>query len=501
MSEAARIQFTGNDVASLVIQHDVTVDAASGSAITHVPIPLRPGRSGFGPQLGLSYTSAPTNSAYGVGWSLTGTSFISISTHQKLPYYDDRDSYVINGAEALVPVLLDNAGQWEPKVAKQGDYWIYYYRTQTEKHFRRIERWLHETTQRVFWLVRESNGVVSVYGYQADNHSRLYDSQHPERIFMWLLEAQYDGNGNAIYYDYQAENADNINSAESFEYQRILKGQSYNQRYLKRIRYGNTRALSPDYSIAELPMPGDNRWLFEVVFDYGDHDTINLPAPASSHAWPVRPDPHSTFRPGFEVRTYRLCRRILLFHHFDELDNAPVLVSAMGLEHQLQHAGSTLERITYTAYRNDNGTHTQQSLPALNLNYTQCSVAAHFKPAQQTTLDNLPAGLSGSNHRWVDLYGEGLSGVLTETRRAWYYKSNLGDGQFSVQQTVVEKPTQRLGQYAISDFNRDGNLNLVILQGRGAGYCEYDRNSESWSSYRPFPQTPNFEGQGRQQWL
>ena len=33
-------------------------------------------------------------------------------------------------------------------------------------------------------------------------------------------------------------------------------------------------------------------------------------------AWPVRDDPFSSYRSGFEVRTYRLCRRALMFHHF-----------------------------------------------------------------------------------------------------------------------------------------------------------------------------------------
>ena len=29
-----------------------------------------------------------------------------------------------------------------------------------------------------------------------------------------------------------------------------------------------------------------------------------------------RNDPFSTYRSGFEVRTYRLCQRVLMFHHF-----------------------------------------------------------------------------------------------------------------------------------------------------------------------------------------
>ena len=34
--------------------------------------------------------------------------------------------------------------------------------------------------------------------------------------------------------------------------------------------------------------------------------------------WPVRNDPFSSYRAGFEVRTYRLCQRVLMFHHFPD---------------------------------------------------------------------------------------------------------------------------------------------------------------------------------------
>ncbi|HYB02147.1 MAG TPA: SpvB/TcaC N-terminal domain-containing protein [Ktedonobacteraceae bacterium] len=38
--------------------------------------------------------------------------------------------------------------------------------------------------------------------------------------------------------------------------------------------------------------------------------------PTPDITWPIRPDPFSVFRACFEVRTYRRCERILLFHSF-----------------------------------------------------------------------------------------------------------------------------------------------------------------------------------------
>ena len=55
--------------------------------------------------------------------------------------------------------------------------------------------------------------------------------------------------------------------------------------------------------------------MFSVVFDYGEHDPMN-PTPTDSAPWLCRQDPFSSFRSGFDIRTYRLCRRILMFHQF-----------------------------------------------------------------------------------------------------------------------------------------------------------------------------------------
>jgi hypothetical protein len=43
--------------------------------------------------------------------------------------------------------------------------------------------------------------------------------------------------------------------------------------------------------------------MFEVVLDYGEHDA-EAPTPRESASWPSRPDAFSSYRAGFEVRTY-----------------------------------------------------------------------------------------------------------------------------------------------------------------------------------------------------
>jgi len=90
---------------------------------------------------------------------------------------------------------------------------------------------------------------------------------------------------------------------------RIDGGSSSNQ-YLKRIKYGK-----------QAPGPQDDCH-FLAVFDYGEHDHAN-PGPDDATKWPVRADPFSTFRSGFEIRSYRWCQRVLMFHNFAELGQKP----------------------------------------------------------------------------------------------------------------------------------------------------------------------------------
>src|SRR2546427_640565 len=78
----------------------------TGTGSMSVPIATSPGRSGFGPQLSLSYDSGAGNGAFGFGWSLSLPS-ITRKTDKGLPQYFDAqesDVFILSGAEDLVPV-------------------------------------------------------------------------------------------------------------------------------------------------------------------------------------------------------------------------------------------------------------------------------------------------------------------------------------------------------------------------------------------------------------
>src|SRR2546422_5324039 len=86
----------------------------TGTGSLTVPIYTSPGRSGFGPQLSLFYDSGTGNGPFGFGWSLALPS-LTRKTDKGLPQYADTeesDIFILSGAEDLVPLLVENNGQW-----------------------------------------------------------------------------------------------------------------------------------------------------------------------------------------------------------------------------------------------------------------------------------------------------------------------------------------------------------------------------------------------------
>lgn len=300
----------------------------TGTGSLSVPIFTSPGRSGFGPQLSLSYDSGSGNGPFGFGWNLSLPS-ITRKTDKGLPRYQDADEsdvFILSGAEDLVPVLIwdDQNGEWKRDQLDPEDklFTIQRYRPRIEGLFARIERWTHKETCEIHWRSISKDNITTIYGKTTD--SRIYDPADPKkrRIFSWLISESYDDRGNAIFYEYKAEDSANVDASQVHEKNRDELTRSAN-RYLKRIRYGNQtpRQLGEDLSQRK-------DWLFEVVFDYGEYD-LHSPTTTDVDLWPARQDAFSSYRAGFEVRTYRLCKRVLMFHHFRAelgIDDYPLVI-------------------------------------------------------------------------------------------------------------------------------------------------------------------------------
>src|SRR5260370_1360490 len=92
----------------------------TGTGSLTVPIYASPGRSGFGPQLSLSYDSGSGNGPFGFGWSLA-LPRVTRKTDKGLPQYADAqesDTFILSGAEDLVPSLLYTGSQWKRDVSQ-----------------------------------------------------------------------------------------------------------------------------------------------------------------------------------------------------------------------------------------------------------------------------------------------------------------------------------------------------------------------------------------------
>src|SRR5271154_6347101 len=67
-----------------------STNAMTGTGALSIPIAVSPARSGFSPQVSLTYDSGSGNGIFGVGWSLALPS-ISRKTDKGLPQYGDSE--------------------------------------------------------------------------------------------------------------------------------------------------------------------------------------------------------------------------------------------------------------------------------------------------------------------------------------------------------------------------------------------------------------------------
>jgi len=525
----------------------------SGTASLTVPIFTSPGRSGFGPSLSLNYDSGAGNGPFGFGWNLALPS-ITRKTNKGIPQYQDAlesDVFVLSNAEDLVPVLIQASdGEWErenlpPREVNGVGFKIDRYRPRIERLFARIERWTNKTNGDIHWRSISKDNILTVYG--RDGKSRITDPTDKKRIFSWLMCESYDDKGNAIIYEYAEEDGKGI-SSDLLNINERNRNRTAN-RYIKRILYGNRKPLLLDVtkpSLRKSHLEINNAdfdsadWMFEVVFDYDEDHYKELPlannisvdkqhqlVEASAFPgkfWSSRPDPFSVYRSSFEVRTYRRCNRVLMFHHFPELGTEPHLVRSTEFDYtdfryssqfapvsdELKHRGSTrfasfIQNVTQSGYLRDetkqlhdvNGvkyvTYIKKSVPPLEFEYSKAVIQHDFVQLDKTILENLPIGIDGISFQFVDLDGEAAPGILTEQAGAWFYKSNLGGGNFGSLDIVHTKPSTAdlsSGRNQLMDLAGDGQLDIVQFSGPVSGFYERTAN-EKWEDFVNFDSIAN----------
>ncbi len=480
------------------IDEKFSVNAVNGTSSLQVPLPFTPGRAGFTPSLSLSYNSGGGNSEFGLGWNL-GLPSIQRKTDKKLPLYDDAndsDVFLLAGAEDLIPEL-NSSGL--PLISTPTGYIVKRYIPRIEGLFARIEHITKNGVPGSWWKVTSKENTVSYYGLTPA--ARVADPEDSNRVFKWLPELSFDNKGNVQRYNYVTDSSSAIVPGLLHERNRINGLSPFTNTYLKNVEWCNVVQYFPshDYEPSFLISGADPDYKMVGVLDYGNYDA-GAPSITDNNAIPVRIDPFSDFHAGFEIRTYRKCRRVLMFHLFDELINIPTIPVNSCLVRSLDftyfHDGSTaleeadfITKVIQKGYLiTTSGTYQSQQLPAMQLSYNARVWDKTVHRVSPGDLENAPQGLSGS-YQWIDLWGEGIPGILTEQGQGWFYKSNLGDGHFNAATMVAAKPSfAGLGSsMQWQDLDADGKRQLVSHNNQMPGYFELD-DDQKWQSFRAFKQ-------------
>ncbi|CAM4076812.1 SpvB/TcaC N-terminal domain-containing protein [Zobellia nedashkovskayae] len=489
------------------IEDKFKVNAVTGTSSLGIPIPLSPSRNGFMPSLGLSYNSGAGNGAFGLGWGV-GLPGIARKTEKELPKYKDEiesDTFVISGAEDLIPVLEEAGGNWSKTSISRSengiDYAIFRYRPRIEGSFIRIERWVRTNDGDTHWRTVTPGNIHSYYGLT--DESRISNPLDSSKVFEWKLCRSHDDKGSITIYLYKKEDFVGVDNRLS-EKNRINK---CTQLYIKKVCYG---VRQPYYLDDDVPQEDD--FLFKVVFDYGEHDTT-FPPPKDinqeKNNWSVRKDPFSFYRAGFEIRTYRICSRVLMFHCFDILDlpHKPYLTKSLELFYEenliLESTEDTLEGFSYLVKARHNGHlwdsnqnhYSTKHLPDFIIQYQQHEWDTTVQKVSKQNATNAPVGIRDSQYLWVDLFSEGIAGILTEQTGGWFYKSNLGNGDFSKAQRVAPKPSFEgisSGKLAIMELESNGIKSLVSYTQEPKGFFKLTPEEE-WEPFKSFSSLPKID--------
>jgi RHS repeat-associated protein len=492
------------------IDEKFQVNSANGTISLSVPLPLSKTRRDFAPALSLGYDSGSGNGAFGLGWSLTH-SLIQRRTDKRLPEYEDAsegDVFLLSGAEDMVPVLVDDgAGNWTPDefLAPTGEA-VKRYRPRIEGTFARIERITLPGAATFYWKITSKDNIATIYGRSAT--ARITDPSVPTRVFKWLPELSYNDKGDCLEYLYVPEDFQNVPNTLHERNRLNGVGQCANN-HLKRAQYGNKNPYYADPAQPYNPQaPVNPGYFFELVLDYGDHDP-DAPTSAVQRTWPCRLDPFSEYKSGFEVRTYRLCQRVLLFHYFKELNDNVNPVSCLVRSLDLDYRYFANPAATPSELRNMEvdypvalrktwwvksgpASYDKRSLPPVQFTYQELSWNKTVQAVSPNNIQNAPIGLS-KGYQFVDLWSEGISGILTEQGGSWFYKNNLGDGQFAPAQVVASKPSftgLTKGTLQLLDLEADGRKFMVVTDPPLRGAFELSDYGE-WQPFASFKNVPN----------
>ena len=462
----------------------------TGAASFEVPLPLSPGR-GFDPAISLTYNSALGNGPFGIGWAAFAGS-IARSTLKGVPAYDSEDVFIGPSGTELLPertaqgMLQTRSSSRFNGLQLNTTYTVVRYLPRHETTFDRIEHWSSTSDPAGFWLVQGADGNLYLFG--KTHAARIADPQAPAHVAQWLLEESLNPHGEQIYYQYKADT-------------RGSGPRDYSaQRYLARIGYTNI-VPREHLELWTVETPAQKQWHFELLFDYGERttDLTRLPSYGVQQPWPERSDPMCNYAYGFELASRRLCRQVLMFHYFPEepaMGREPVLTRRLLLEYMTTAtAGSLLQALHSQAC---DASAKICHWPPLELTYSDFQLTG--MPSGYQRFDALDGINDNQRYQLVDLYNDGLPGVLWRSDKSWYYREPVRAANPVEPDDVAYGPLQMLERIpvaqqtgalyqSLADLNGDGQLEWIIAQPGMSGFFTLE-NDRSWANFAPFAALP-----------
>jgi hypothetical protein len=455
---------------------------ATGQRSYSLPVPFLNART-LNPELNLVYDANAGNGRCGLGWDFNPGA-ISRKTSKGVPKYAADDVMQADGTDLRPERTARGKIKVTRRIRGKGrrarTFSVVRYIPRLESAFDRYELWT-PADGNPFWVVSRADGSQHCYGKSPA--SCIYDPANPTHIAVWLLVEIRSAVGENILFEYKAD--DKVADAR-FDYQA--------QRYLRQVCYCNKTA-STDLYCLDHAQPELLDWLFRLIVDYGErpagyHDVPPFAA-TNENAWTVRPDPFRMHRYGFEVGTRRLCKQFLLYNN---LGPDKVLVNRLLLEHdETAQRYNQMKAAHYMSY--DASSRIKHSPP---LEYFYEPFKLNTFPQAFLALDHMPGLNDGQPYHCVDLYGEGLPGILCQYDGAWYYREPLRGtpdtdeiiyGPWTLLPLIPNADSSKPVVQILTDLTGDGHLDWIVAQPGGSGYYTFNPDG-TWSLFKPFDRFP-----------
>ncbi len=405
----------------------------SGSGAYSIPIQVPKGPGGLAPALSLQYHTGNGNGCVGIGWKLSGPTMISRNMDAGLPLYVD----AANGVDDDFDGVIDNSQELDQFSGLDLEELVALpdatFRGETETRFLRYER------VGAGWRARSKNGVLHEFG--TTSAARIEDGP---RVFSWLIERTTDLNGNTIEYRYVSDPA------------------SPGQKYCREIRWAGTTAF------------------YGVVLHYEDG----------------RPDVHSDFRSGFEVRTaLRLVGLDVIAQgvpvspgaltgDLNEDGQPDFLIRHYALEYEPKGFHSLLRRVTML------GSDGVTALPPMTFAYTEWVAPNNVSSSMGPSTGDPMAALSSNDVEVIDMNRDGLPDLLEATSAVHRVYLNLGVNTLgrlawdTVGTLVGNAPGLNLGSPAVhlADHSADGESDLINKVNDSLIQCHINTGQRTWQN-------------------